>query len=254
LAAVDQSVLEAIERERGRGTAVVIATGSDATNISVALSVLRACERGGCWPVPIYLHETAESEFSRQYAAGDDTPDELDAYLEAFGAHEKIATHAILIEGEIDRGAALAHAFYDADLSAKSGVSLRELQAAAKDWDSVLETYRNANRAAADSALVKLWDLGWRPAGQGVRGERSPAIEDAAVARLARREHDRWMAERLVAGWRPGATRDNDLLIHPNLKPWEGLSPEEQSRDAVQVRAAIDVARAAYPAGFTPRA
>ena len=70
---------------------------------------------------------------------------------------------------------------------------------------------------------------------------------------LARREHDRWSAERLLAGWRPGP-RNNELMTHPNLKSWEELTEDEQNRDVAQVKSAIDVGRLLVRQGFVRRA
>jgi hypothetical protein len=129
-------------------------------------------------------------------------------------------------------------------------------------WETLGEPMRRASRAAADHAVVKLWDAGWRAAPEGGRGG-DPVLpaDPAIVDRMARREHDRWMAERLMQGWRPPQRdpvtgeavegRDNTRRIHPDLQPWEGLRPANHERDAVQVRAAFaEVARAISPAGF----
>jgi hypothetical protein len=61
------------------------------------------------------------------------------------------------------------------------------------------------------------------------------------------------MAERLVSGWRPtasGEKRNNDLMIHDKLIAWDALSEADKQNDVVQVRAAIDVARATHKHGF----
>jgi hypothetical protein len=141
-------------------------------------------------------------------------------------------------------------------LGEKDAMSMRELQSAMRDWSDVLETYRAANRAVADSALTKLWDAGWRPAARDEKGETAPAIPAELMRRLAEREHDRWIAERLLAGWRPtaqGETRNNELMSHDKLAPWSALSEDDRGKDVVQVRAAIDIARIMHREGFVPR-
>jgi len=202
------------------------------------------------------MRETSQSEFSQQYAHGDDTP-ELDAYLQAFGAHQIIATRAQIIEGELDQGAAVAHEHYNRGLGKKDAVSMRELQSAMRDWGDVLETYRSANRAVADAAMTKVWDAGWRTAGFGEKGDTQPAVPADLMGRLAEREHDRWVAERLMAGWRPtieGEKRNNDLMSHDKLAPWSALTDEDKNNDVVQVRAALDIARVMHREGFVARA
>lgn len=255
-ASIGAEVLEAVETTRGKPTALVVATGSDPGNIHLSIGLKRVCNHRNRWPVPIYMRETSQSEFSQQYARGDET-EELDAYLQAFGAHQINATRARIIDGELDRGAAVAHEHYNKGLGKRDQLSMRELQAAMRDWSDVIETYRAANRAVSDAAMIKLWDAGWIPAPNGAKGETSPTIAPELMEPLAQREHDRWMAERLMSGWRPtveGEARNNDLMAHDKLVPWSGLNENDRNNDVVQVRAALDVARMLYPNGFIRRA
>lgn len=255
VASVGTETLDMVESARGRPTAVVVSTGSDPGNIHLAIALKRLCNNGPRWPTPIFMSESSKSEFSQQYAKGDETP-ELDAYLEAFGAHQANATRSRVIEGVLDQGAAIAHEHYNKGLSKNAQVSMRELQAAMKDWHEVMENYRAANRAAADSAQTKLWDAGWRPAKAGEKGNTSPTIPEEMMERMARREHDRWMAERLMSGWRPTAAeekRNNDLMAHDKLVGWDQLNEADRNNDVVQVRAAVDVARALHKDGFVAR-
>lgn len=252
IASIGAEVLDAVEQSRGKPTAVVVSTGADTGNIHLSIALKRACNSRNRWPAPIYMRESAQSEFSRQYARGDET-EELDAYLQAFGAHQVTATRAWVIDGMLDRGAAVAHEHYNQGLHKHGVMSMKELQAAMRDWSDVLETYRAANRAAADSAMTKMWDAGWRPAARGEKGDTAPAIPDELLPKMAEREHDRWVAERLMAGWRPtseGEARDNDLMAHDKLVPWSALTEADKNNDVVQVRAAMDVARIMHARGY----
>ncbi len=254
-ASIGEELLDEVEQQRGKPSAIVVSTGADPGNIHLAIALKRVCNRGLRWPVPIYMRESSQSEFSQQYAKGDET-EELDAYLQAFGAHQANATRARILDGELDRGAAIAHEHYNKGLGKRDAMSMKELQAATRDWSDVLETYRAANRAVADSAMVKLWDAGWRPAGEGERGETSPSIPADMMEPMARREHDRWMAERLMSGWRPtaaGEPRNNDLMVHDKIVPWDALNEADKNNDAVQVRAAMNVARLMHKNGFVKR-
>lgn len=254
-ASIGAELLDEIEQARGKPTAIVVSTGADPGNIHLALALKRACNRALRWPAPIFMHETSQSEFSQQYARGDET-EELDAYLQAFGSHQINATRERILDGALDRGAAVAHEHYNKGLGKKDTLSMKELQSAMRDWSDVLETYRAANRAVADAALTKIWDAGWRPSKKGERGETTPTIPAELMDRLARREHDRWIAERLVSGWRPpapGESRNNELMIHDKIVPWDALSDADKQNDAVQVRAAIDVARITHKEGFIRR-
>lgn len=248
---IDTPLLEEIEAARGAATAIVVSIGADPENIRLALAVKRACNQNLFWPVPVYMKESAQSEFSAIYAKGDETA-ERDAYLLAFGGLQTTATRKDIIRGELDRGAAIAHTHYQKGLASAEGMNMRDLQAATKDWSGVHETYRAANRAAADAAMVKVWDAGWRPMAKG-KGETAPQMDSAMLDQIARREHDRWMAERLMSGWRPSEKRDNALLMHDKLVPWEALNENDKNNDRTQVRAAIDIARVMHPRGFEQR-
>jgi hypothetical protein len=48
---------------------------------------------------------------------------------------------------------------------------------------------------------------------------------------LAEMEHNRWNAERLMGGWRYGATRDDRLKIHPCLIPFARLRDDIKGYD-----------------------
>jgi hypothetical protein len=254
-ASIGEELLDQLEQARGKPTAVVVSTGADPGNIHLAIALKRACNRGLRWPVPIFMRESSQSEFSQQYAKGDET-EELDAYLQAFGSHQLNATRKRIIDGALDRGAAVAHEHYNRGLGKKDVMSMKELQSAMRDWSDVLETYRAANRAVADAAMTKVWDAGWRPAAKGERGDTSPAMPAEMMDRMAQREHDRWMAERLVSGWRPtapGEERNNELMAHNKIVPWDALSQGDKDNDVVQVRAAMDVARMMHKDGFVKR-
>lgn len=254
-ASIGAELLDQVESQRGKPTAIVVSTGADPGNIHLALALKRACNRGLRWTVPIFMHESSASEFSQQYAKGDET-EELDAYLQAFGAHQTTATRARIIEGNLDRGAAVAHEHYNKGLGKRDAMSMKELQSAMRDWSDVLETYRAANRAVADAAMTKAWDAGWRPVKKGEKGDTQPTVAPELLDRMAQREHDRWMAERLVSGWRPtanGEARDNELMIHNKIVPWDALNEDDKNNDVVQVRAAMDVARIMHKDGFARR-
>ena len=255
LASVGAELLDTVEQTRGKPTAIVVSTGSDPGNIHLSIALKRICNNGLRWPAPIYMRETSQSEFSQQYAKGDDTP-ELDAYLLAFGAHQVNSTRARVIDGQLDQGAAVAHEHYNKGLGTRDALSMKELQSAMKDWSDVLETYRAANRAVSDSAMVKVWDAGFRPAAKGEKGETTIAIPPELMEKMAQREHDRWMAERLMSGWRPtapGEARNNDLMAHDKIVGWDQLNENDRNNDVVQVRAAMDVARVMHKEGFLPR-
>jgi len=59
---------------------------------------------------------------------------------------------------------------------------------------------------------------------------------EAHIERLAKAEHDGWMAQRVRSGWRYGAVRDNAQKLHPSIVPYGDLPEPEKEKDRVAVR------------------
>ncbi|MFY1637125.1 RyR domain-containing protein [Solwaraspora sp. WMMB335] len=107
-------------------------------------------------------------------------------------------------------------------------------------WAVLPEDLRRANRAQAQDIGRKLRTLGMALA---PRQSANPPMRLSAdqVDRLAVMEHDRWVAERWAAGWRPGRQRDRSLRTHPDLQRWEKLSDSVQEKNRQEVRQIPDV-------------
>lgn len=101
-------------------------------------------------------------------------------------------------------------------------------------WKSLAEHYRWSNRYQSDAFLERIRAFGYslQPVSASETISRFP-LEQLEL--LAETEHDRWWAERLLAGWTPG-DRNDDLRQHPNLVPYEGLDEptKEYDRDAIR--------------------
>mgnify|MGYP000309577246 CR=1 FL=1 len=111
----------------------------------------------------------------------------------------------------------------------------------AMPWEELDETYKNSSRHQA-SFMAKLFEQ------EGLVIDRldktrpnrvtdlDQAIGADGVERLARFEHGRWCAERILQGWRYGAVRDNERFLHPDLVPWERLNEASREKDRQFVR------------------
>lgn len=108
-------------------------------------------------------------------------------------------------------------------------------------WEEIREDYRESNRQFADHFELKLAHLGYRlvnslrPNSSGSAASLPPI--DAETSRvLAQMEHSRWVAERLLAGWRYAprpataeAIAANKLCKrHHDLTPWEHLGADQE--------------------------
>lgn len=75
----------------------------------------------------------------------------------------------------------------------------------------------------------------WAQAEDWQRTSTQEAVRSALAGEVvsAKAEHERWMAERLAAGWTYGPTRDDATKKNPNLVPFEELSVAERAKDAL---------------------
>ena len=115
----------------------------------------------------------------------------------------------------------------------------------ARSWDALDETYRQANRDAVAHVPAKLASAGvdpdrWRRGGGLPRlgpGERVFRNE-AELEALAELEHERWLSQRRMDGWRwsDGPTKNETRRLHPSLVPYDQLSDDVKEYDRVYVR------------------
>ncbi len=156
--------------------------------------------------------------------------------LYAFGGWHDLAMALGILDREPDKLARAYHENYrrvvwnDTDSS--------------RNWDVLPEAFRMANRHAVLHLPAKLAALGFdiRPylSQDDVLSPNSapnvapgvPIIpDDAARELLANLEHERWMMERWVTGWRYSKSRDNLRLRHTDLIPYAQLSEEKKDFD-----------------------
>jgi len=113
--------------------------------------------------------------------------------------------------------------------SASTNLSLRP-------WEELPEDLREANRSQVEDIPSKLRWLGFELAPAYGMRPLEILISDADLEEMARREHERWTAERQRAGWSYGAPRDNARKLHPLLVPWDELSEPEKEKDRDTIR------------------
>ncbi len=111
-----------------------------------------------------------------------------------------------------------------------------------RPWDLLRPDLQDSNRHQACHMPVKL-----RAVGCEAVPEASPRplaqFTDGEVECLARMEHNRWNAERWLAGWRLGSPKDTANKVSPWLIPWDDLPPNIREYDLEAVRMIPDVLR-----------
>lgn len=164
-----------------------------------------------------------------------------DGLLDNLGGRLVVANVAALAAPEVvqDRDifaqlAEVAHARYLRNELAKNR-RLGETLALVR-WEDLREDFRDNNYDQACHLAVKLRLVGATVAPRSADNPRFALTEDE-IERLAPIEHERWMKNRLKHGWKYGQKRDDNRRIHPDLVPWEKLTPDSQLKDREAVRA-----------------
>ena len=151
--------------------------------------------------------------------------------LVTFGLLDEACRPEALLAGTTETLARALHGAYLEAVTADGKLG----DPALRTWLELPDDLRESNRDQAAHVAVKLAAVGrtlapltdWEAA-------REP-FPEADVEVMSRLEHDRWMAERRKAGWRPGP-RDVLARTTPYLVPWEQLAEEVRDKDRLFVR------------------
>lgn len=220
-----------------------VCLGSDQRNVQAALMLHQGTQQSRRCLAPVFFHVHGKEGLAGALSTTAPTKD-LSRWLVPFGLLGEGCKQDILDE-DLDRLAIRIHEAYlraeDAKIRAAGGESaVRAWRQGenAQPWTGDLpETYRESNRRAADHLRVKLASVGCVVHDDPTLVAPGLGFADRPEEReaLARIEHKRWSADRLIDGWRPGPTRDNERKVHHLLVPYEALTPEDQAKDAQQV-------------------
>jgi len=125
---------------------------------------------------------------------------------------------------------------YKGQLATQADLSKLSLYEAQKAFAELPLWEQRSNLAAAAHLPIKLAAVGLQVA---LRNElRNPlgafTLPDGDRLMLARIEHNRWLAERLMAGWQYGP-RSNDLKLRSAMLDWNNLKSVETDKDVDQI-------------------
>lgn len=224
VAGVPETVLETMLEDVPPTTMVCVCLEDDAA-VTTAIALSRQATLRH-WPdFSIAVHQGREDRFLLLLAREHTAPGH--ARLRPFGGILPAGTLQRLQRASDDSLPRVVHEHYLETLRRLGGAG-----GTPAAWDDLPENIRHANRAAADHMAVKLAAIGCRigPGSSKTFGFSPTEIDD-----LARMEHRRWSAERLLRGWRLGA-RDDDRRHHPDLIPFEALDENGQEKDRAAVR------------------
>jgi hypothetical protein len=112
---------------------------------------------------------------------------------------------------------------------------------ALRPWDELPEHLKDANRAQARGYAAHLAVIGYMiaPAGEAAPAAQAEfALRGDQLERMARAEHERWIAHKRSQGYSYGTERveDGPGRRHPGIVPWEELSEDVRDLDRQPLR------------------
>jgi voltage-gated potassium channel Kch len=203
---------------RGSGVPIVVRVDERAGLVALARAKYRRDDEGGA-------PTTAMHAFPL-----------LERTLYAFPLLERTCTPEIVLGGAHET---LARAIHDEYV-------LHEIErgATAEDnpvlvpFDALPQRLQEANRSQADHIGVKLTAAGYDLEPLTDWDADRFTFSVAEVEQLSELEHQRWVADYEVAGWRHACgPKDADAKTHPDLVPWDELPDEAREKDREAVRA-----------------
>jgi len=155
--------------------------------------------------------------------------------IEYFETLDETITIDVVVNDALDTLARTIHNAYLKTQSARG--ESPGVNASLTAWSTLPAHKKSANQHAAAHITTKLRSLGYfiRPEDDEAPEAVFPASE-ADMEILAQIEHRRWMADKQLAGYNYGESRDEDLMTHPDLIPWEMLSEVDREKDRDSVR------------------
>lgn len=206
---------------------VVVAIGDEGRSLSTALRLPNTLRLRA---VPIFIYLPEDRGLSELLLRDD----EGTTNLRPFGGQRDACSARVVLQQSLDR---LARAIHDDYVRRRSEQGHgRDQFPAMTPWEELDEGYKESNRHQADHIPVKLRAFRCRAMSeQAMPVDKCAELTAEEVEMLAKVEHERWCANRLLDGWQFGP-RDDERRRHPDLVPWDQLSEptRDYDRDAVR--------------------
>lgn len=209
-------------------TMTFVCPEEDSTGLCAALAIQRKFGRAR---VPIVLCAKEEGSLTRLLS--EDAQSDMRG-IRVFGLFGRTCDPDLLPGGVHETLARQWHEEYRREKAALGQTAAGN--PALVPWDQLDEEFRESSRLAADHISVKLEAVGCTIGPLMDWDAESFAFRTEEVEQMARLEHERWMNERLLAGWTYGATRDDAAKRNPNLVPWDQLAEEEKQHNRASIK------------------
>ena len=118
-----------------------------------------------------------------------------------------------------------------------------------RPWSELTDRQRASSRHQVDDLLAAFEAINCVLLPLRSWGAPATVLSESEIDSLARREHGRWMADRLSAGWTYGPLRDNGAKRNPLLVPFDELPQDAREQN---LQTARDLPDLLARAGFEP--
>jgi hypothetical protein len=245
LGAPDAAAVDALQAmlQHDPPTWVAVAFEDEALALSAALLVHRsvpAASPSGS-PIPIVVRAKAAAWLAGLLRPADDQPDAPFAGMAVFPMLDRTCTVEAVDAGVREQLARALHEDYLA--SSTSGGELMV------PWLQLTDAQREPSRRRVDAIIESLGTLSCEVAPLLRWGAPCTTFAPAEITSLARREHERWRADRLADGWTYAAERDAVLKHNPLLVGWDDLPAAIRAENE---RTTADLPAMLARAGFEP--
>lgn len=176
-------------------------------------------------PVLVRIHD----ESIMTEALHSDSKDYFTGDISAFGLPNQTSSFELIIEEKLDKMAQAIHEYYLEELPPASTPRSSQLP-----WKQLPQEHKDANRQAANHIPVKLRAINCQEVALSDRRQEAE-LSTGEIELLAKMEHNRWKAERLLKGWTYAPERDDTNKKHPCIVPWEKLPEIEKEKDRQQI-------------------
>ena len=211
--------------------AAYVGLDDDQASIAASKRLSDQLQHAGQAATPIFLllHNAIEDAPLRSW----------DGRRYPFMALSEVCDPAVLFSDTRDTLARIIHDHYQDSIASQTRDTAKLPASVA--WASLDESYRDASRNQGDHVSAKLALINCRatPIDTGIDTDNHSQLFTFApddVERLAQIEHDRWAADRYLAGWTHAEQRDNAQKHHPDLIPFAALSEPLKDLDRFAVR------------------
>lgn len=209
-------------------TTIVITLDDDAQALSCALDFLLRIENPEI-PIIVRMSEDTGLAVLLQNEAASSA---WMASIHPFGMMEDLNSSKMLIDEQLDLFAQKIHEDFVSH-QLKEGRSQQD--SGMYPWEKLNPDMKDSNRQQADHIAIKLRAISCTLTSIELAVPEFEGFTHEEVELLACMEHDRWVAERRLAGWTTGP-KDQVRRISPYLIDWAELPDHIKEYDRISVR------------------